>query len=1825
MASSLASQLQKIAANSTNTLNTQKLKSLHSVSLLFPASHAATQDLDTVYSTALEGFRELCLLDERFAVFQRGLFSESSKAVDRFLLTRKEVEELDKSIEAFLQLVGGRLLLKPALKAVEWLVRRFRIQEQNTTALILAFLPYHSHPTLFPTVLSVIPQKNIPRGFLFLIPYLKPAAPLPRHVVTHALSHRRDFFNILSEYVLSAIKARRDHHALVSFFSGVTTESVSLMCDATRATGKKGLSEEDVLQRSLSILEEGFKARKSPEFQIGCYMLTTVLVSKLDVADELLLSLMQGIVAGWGKESLNAGLACLALLAQARIGEKSVRLLDEVVKALIRVEDIIEKLAKMGEKYRVDKLVVGLCVGVLERLGKKYGVKELSLVVKMFETARLVPKQQKTVMQKFVDVAQKIGTVEDAEEEEGDARETLAECLVRWSEQGEKKKFGKLLKEALDRENVDVEMLELKLQTVIRLAQIQAPATKKSSVKAIEAQLEDQPESFDDMIASLPTSTDEVSFLAPAPSALFVRLSQVFVKAVASANDLEKLFSLPLLALKGSEDVLGLSLLVKIWTSHPFPVLARTTALKQAGKIIKDGLASGSLAKIDYQALIPHVLAALADPAEKVRREAAALFLSIHNCYKAIVSSGEGKRRKSKTGEIVNFWGMDSIYGTGKETQDVKWLETVEIRKVIETILIDRLEECILDVSFIGRLLETGLSSTSSPGSLGAMSPGPQKDGSSGLRTSVKTSTIAYLSSHIANAPGLLFKLRILTMINRIEKASTSRTKFLLPVLQSWIARETEERVRSCEDERVDLKAFEEQIVGVVSEGDKGEGFAALIGILENTSGDGIIAATARRIAKIWNSLRPETQKTTAESLLEIALKEKDERASAGEALETIRNVKLPTEVFEAFFEKVRAQLKASISEGAAGKPKRRRTSVGLILSADKDEDITAAVKRVTIVTELLEGQGAEKHPSLLKSLFGVLGDAVNIEFSGVTYLQGVILSCMGSIVKSYKTTQSFTVDDSVRADVIVSCIRSTTSPQVQNSALLLLASLADVAPEVVKHSVMPIFTFMGANTLRQDDEYSAHVIEQTVRRIIPPLVKSLQEQGGSPAIGAAELVATFVASYRHIPAHRRVRLFIALTETLGEDEFLFAVLAKLAVKYNVVGQAVEDGNVREFCSVLAGSFGAEIQMLTVGKYLEIVLECLGLQEGTVAKHIFEGAEETKDASATELGKRLLQVISAVMSGERLKAKVVGSLRSGDMDAVRLRDYFSKALEKTLALGEKYGTAKGSEIGSEVGRLLENLLDLLSTPEFVNVIESLIDGPESKFRRSALATFRERVIAEFRTDAAGRKAVLRLTPKIANIITSESQDELKADALSCIDAVTLKYGKQEPAAISKLTEAVISDGGLKSSDDGLRVLALVCLTSMTSILGGRIVPVLPKTVPFALDQLRASIMEETTHEMIHNAVLAFLEEMVKNVPSFMNSYLPRTLPLLYASAESEDLDEDVPREIRNDVLSIIAEKMDAKVVMTAIVGTWSEAVNEGAEAVREVFSVVEKVLAKSTKGTVQKMNTVLLQFFLEAFELRRKGEFDEEDVEELEAIALDAALNMVLKLNDTIFKPMFLRIGEWGSEELKGVDEVGRKRRLVVVWNFMGKLCERLKSLVTEYYGYTLDNAVQVLQSDDVDEESDALWRAVLKSLLTGFSNDERDFWQSPTHFDKIADPLLSQLSHADSRPVDEFVIPAIVELAHVAQSEEHVKFINSKILTHMRADEPKIRLAAVRLLMAIYKRMGEDWLQLLPETVPSIAELMEDDDEVVERETHRLIKVVEEVLGEGELEAMLT
>ena len=179
MATALASQLAQVRAQSTNPLDLKAQRKAHSRSFLFEPSVAASQDFESLYLLCHEGFQELCRLDPRFSGFAANLFSEQSKYEDRQQMTATQNQRLDVVLEDFLHLVGSKLLIKPAHKAVEWLVRRYRSVKAHPAYLLPFFRP-NSLPNQSPPIQHSMPSVRFS------------ALPQQSDIHHHALNHTRE-------------------------------------------------------------------------------------------------------------------------------------------------------------------------------------------------------------------------------------------------------------------------------------------------------------------------------------------------------------------------------------------------------------------------------------------------------------------------------------------------------------------------------------------------------------------------------------------------------------------------------------------------------------------------------------------------------------------------------------------------------------------------------------------------------------------------------------------------------------------------------------------------------------------------------------------------------------------------------------------------------------------------------------------------------------------------------------------------------------------------------------------------------------------------------------------------------------------------------------------------------------------------------------------------------------------------------------------------------------------------------------------------------------------------------------------------------------------------------------------------------------------------------------------------------------------------------------------------------------------------------------------------------------------------------------------------
>jgi U3 small nucleolar RNA-associated protein 10 len=131
------------------------------------------------------------------------------------------------------------------------------------------------------------------------------------------------------------------------------------------------------------------------------------------------------------------------------------------------------------------------------------------------------------------------------------------------------------------------------------------------------------------------------------------------------------------------------------------------------------------------------------------------------------------------------------------------------------------------------------------------------------------------------------------------------------------------------------------------------------------------------------------------------------------------------------------------------------------------------------------------------------------------------------------------------------------------------------------------------------------------------------------------------------------------------------------------------------------------------------------------------------------------------------------------------------------------------------------------------------------------------------------------------------------------------------------------------------------------------------------------------------------------------------------------------------------------------------------------------------------------------------------------------------------------------------------------------------------------------------------------------FTHDQDDFWQSPNHFSPIALPLVD-LFHAASSTLSGQLISAITALASATSAADQHKDLNTAILKLMQSEDKNVRLTAVRLERSLTEQLGEEWLVMVPEMMPVLGEVLEDEDADVEKEGREWVSRIEEVLGEG-------
>eukprot|EP00698_Gefionella_okellyi_P019833 TRINITY_DN6145_c0_g1_i1.p1 TRINITY_DN6145_c0_g1~~TRINITY_DN6145_c0_g1_i1.p1 ORF type:complete len:1374 (-),score=306.25 TRINITY_DN6145_c0_g1_i1:2899-7020(-) len=807
--------------------------------------------------------------------------------------------------------------------------------------------------------------------------------------------------------------------------------------------------------------------------------------------------------------------------------------------------------------------------------------------------------------------------------------------------------------------------------------------------------------------------------------------------------------------------------------------------------------------------------------------------------------------------------------------------------------------------------------------------------------------------------------------------------------------------------------------------------------------------------------------------------------------------------------------------------------------------------------------------------------------------------------------------------DLVAQSVRTSKNPETTTQALLLLGTVARLFPQQAIQHAMTIFSFMSDSMMKQDSNYVFHVIEQTIMAVVPPVCEQ-------PEL-TASLLRMFTTAFVNIPAHRRERLFVSLISALGTEN-----LAALLLLLQQAHLSSPSLNALEFLHSLLTQFEIEAQLSALTIQLQTLYgtKCTLLQylgRPTDAKQMHNLGKLATQFCSEHLASKSFLVSVAAASGDSQPRIQEVALELFETMLLQLRAVTDSLVEQRRQ-GDRQNAAESQAVLDVMMDAVSRLNDLLTTEAYVQAIIKLLSHPDAHIRRRALNHFVDRIAAHRRRLTKRDQAVyVQMAQHISQILRSGDELSLNIQtALLTLEALANLLAKQQPEAFVEAASAVIA--AIRRDDAEVRCSAMLCLASLTKHLGPRMIAHLPAFFPLLLSTLQSCVSQPASEGMTVLSALTSLDVVLSQLHGFVSPYLSTVLTtvlhpglLNYNSAESQ-------KRISN-IISGLSEHISPRLLLAPITDCYPSACRVGAVSVSRLFRLIQDVIERMDDVAVRTYNEQLLKLFLQGFDYRAEAFATVPQITDVETATVNAFMALVLKLSGNLFRPIFLKLMEWVSY----VDSK-REPRTVVWFVLIDALAGTLKNLFVPYFSYVMEEIIAHLNkpvaSDPETQEKkrskrkkaaaveftqiavDPLVPVQLSALHKLFLFDTEATFVSKDRFSAILPALINQLSNVATD--QELVIQCLAQLAVCVNAEDLWKTLNHQVLMQTRDENPRIRIRALLVCKELYHRLGEQLLSLVPETVPFIAELLEDEDEAVEATCQIVVKVIEEHLGES-------
>ncbi|NXU18448.1 HEAT1 protein, partial [Pardalotus punctatus] len=933
--------------------------------------------------------------------------------------------------------------------------------------------------------------------------------------------------------------------------------------------------------------------------------------------------------------------------------------------------------------------------------------------------------------------------------------------------------------------------------------------------------------------------------------------------------------------------------------------------------------------------------------------------------------------------------------------------------------------------------------------------------------------------------------------------------------------------------------------------------------------------------------------------------------------------------------------------------------------------------QRVMLILELLQHKKKLRRPqALVPALFNLLSrclEPMASEEENMEYTKQLILSCLLNICQKLssdgsKVPAGILDKEKFNVELIVQCIRISKMPQTHHHALLLLGAVAGMFPDKVLHNIMPIFTFMGANVLRLDDTYTFQVINKTVQMVIPALIQAedsdLSESLGSVEEVVIKIIRVFVDALPHVPEHRRLPILSQLITTVGGDKFLWVLLVLLFEQYvtkTVTTPSTDKDAVleadTEFWISICCEFNVRSQFQSVMKIIQYLTELPENKEddpGTKKSRTCKTNPKNEDGQLFNVeshsDKQLrhfkflsVSFMSQLLSSQNFVKKIVECEETEELQELEQRlleevlHYINTVASSVEGNVDKPTAKFWRVLLSKCYDMLDKVNALLPTETFIPVIGGLMMNQLPSVRRKAMDLLNNKVQQRTKWQKSQILQLLELVPELIAIVKCRRKEEEEEQAINRQTALfSLKllckgFGTENPAPFVPVLKTAVDLISSEKEEKNVMGSALLCIAEVTCTLKAQAIPQLPRLMPALLKTLKSK-KELVSNEIYLLSAVTALLKVAETLTHFLSPYLLECLlqvvrleKIVAKFGPSSQISVRV-----GSLKTILATRLAPRILLPAVTKCYSEVVHTRKNCLGPLMNILKEHIVCMEKEHLISHQPELTAFFMKVLDFRTEhAEDDLDEVGKIEAYIIECLISMVMKLSEASFRPLFFKLFDWSKTEST------LKDRLLTFHRIADCIADKLKGLFALFAGHLVKpfadtlNQVNISKTDEAFFDSDN--NTEKSCLLLQFTMDclhklflfDTEKFLSKERAETLMQPLVDQLENVlggDEKfqeRVTAHLIPCIAQFSVAMADDSLWKPLNYQILLKTRHNSPKVRFAALLALIEVAQKLKENYLVLLPESVPFLAELMEDECEEVEQQCQKTIQQLEVILGE--------